>query len=495
MKILVFGLFAINAPHFETELEIMQRHLDDHDNLTFMACNAQLLCCEPNVQHNWLVCKMCVRKRNKGIELLSQPVTVLDFYDQIPANERQHIAQQRIAPATIAELRQLTVDKFDIGEGVLSSLVSHLRNPHPTLSEHTDLINRIYQSAYLAYRSLTHYLAAHQPDRVYIFNGRFATMRAAMRACQQANIPFFIHERGYSITHYALFDNHLPHSISHIEQRIRHAWQSPQPSQAEKTAIAQQFYHDRAGGKMQSWFSFVDQQQADLLPDNWDSNRRNMVLFNSSEDEFVAIGNEWRNHLYPDQLSGTRQIIADWLTYMQPATDHLYIRLHPNLRHVPPHLTAEWLALQSPFVTIIPPQSPISTYSLLRHAHCVLTFGSTVGIESAFWGKTSILLGQCFYKNLGSTYTPATHQQAMQLLANTQLPPLPVEGALQYAYYMNSFGTEFKYFEGSHIFDGKFKGKDIQPLRFLYRYRHLYKQSWVYKMFNWSGFKRLLQLK
>ena len=49
------------------------------------------------------------------------------------------------------------------------------------------------------------------------------------------------------------------------------------------------WFEDRAGGKVQSWRSFVKDQQADLLPAGWNDDENNVSIFVSSEDEFAAI--------------------------------------------------------------------------------------------------------------------------------------------------------------------------------------------------------------
>ena len=111
-------------------------------------------------------------------------------------------------------------------------------------------------------------------------------------------------------------------------------------------------------------------------------------------------------------------------------------------------------------VTVIPPDADIDSYALLKGVDNVVSFGSSVGIEASFWGKPSILLGPCFYRNLGGTYQPHDHQQAMNLLA-ARLDPLPADGALKYGYWFQTHGFAFKYFEADGLFEGKFKGQIV----------------------------------
>ena len=56
MRILVYTTYAVNTPHFETELEIIQRHLDENDEVTIVECNAELSCCDVNWSHDLSIC-------------------------------------------------------------------------------------------------------------------------------------------------------------------------------------------------------------------------------------------------------------------------------------------------------------------------------------------------------------------------------------------------------------------------------------------------------
>jgi hypothetical protein len=84
-----------------------------------------------------------------------------------------------------------------------------------------------------------------------------------------------------------------------------------------------------------------------------------------------------------------------------------------------------------------------------------------MGIEATYWRKPSVLAGRCFYRGLGGTYTPENHRQVIEFLKDSSLSPKPVEPALKYGHYQATKGKPFKYFEGTDIFEGRFKGEEI----------------------------------
>ena len=139
---------------------------------------------------------------------------------------------------------------------------------------------------------------------------------------------------------------------------------------------------------------------------------------------------------------------------------HCYLRMHPNLKGVDNKHTRELYDLRREFFEIIPPDDPVSTYALIKHADKVLTFGSTVGIEAVFWGTPSIHAGRSYYQDLEGTYNPGSHEELITML-KADLPPKDRTAALVYGYYFSTFGIPFKYFRATGVKSGQFKGQTI----------------------------------
>jgi len=112
-------------------------------------------------------------------------------------------------------------------------------------------------------------------------------------------------------------------------------------------------------------------------------------------------------------------------------------------------------------LTLIEPASPISTYTLLDRVDRVLTFGSTVGVEATFWGKVSILAGRSIYEHLDAVYLARDHDDVMQMLG-AEMSPKPIDEAVKYGFYMQTFGIPFKYWLASSFTEGTFKGKSLR---------------------------------
>ena len=449
MKIAILSPGRTVAPHFEAELEIAQQHLDQGDEVLFFSCRGQLSNCDFNIDRDPAICKNCTGRRDHGLELLDQSCASLE----INATDCPPFPKLE----SIEELIDWKVENFDIGYAVLSSIVSVVRDPEPDLAELHELKTRFIESALITWQQTQSFLQQHKPDRVYVYNGRFAAMRAVLRACQKHNVECFLHERGCDLHHYDLLENHLPHDIVGIEKVIRKLWADADPQTRESTAAS--WFEDRVSRVERSWVSFTKEQQEGLLPEGFDPDARNVSIFCSSDDEFVAIGDAWKNELYPNQVEAISNIASSMLT-ASPETK-LYLRVHPNLKNVDNARKRSMMALNHANLSVIPADSTIDTYALLGASDLIVTFGSSVGMEAVFWDRPSVLLGPCLYQNLGGPVRSHSHAETIELLCSDLQPSTDKTGALMYGHWFQARGYPYRYFKPKNLFEGTFKGVTV----------------------------------
>lgn len=450
LRIAIVSPSATLVPHFGTDLDIAQQHLDAGDSVEFFNCTGDLKNCDHNVDHSPAKCLACVGRREMGLELLTPCVKSHSFSESYSDHVRTDFE-------SVDDLTAYRIDNFDIGYAALSSIVSFCRDPEPDLTEHRETLNRFLISAWQTYEQTIDFLSKNEFDRVYLFNGRFAALRAVLRACQRLNVDCYIHERGCDRDHYDLFKNHLPHEFDAIEKAVNDRWEGAS-SNPDREKIAATWFHDRVNRVEKVWHSFVKNQEYGRLPADWDAGRKNVAIFCSSDDEFVAIGDACRNDVYPDQVTAMAQISGD-LHNTHPETQ-IYLRLHPNLTSVDNQRKHQMLSLDFPNLTVIEPDAVIDTYELIRSSDTIVSFGSTVGSEAVFWGKPSVLLGPCFYQNLGGVYRSHSHEETMQLLTQT-LEPQEKTGALKYGYWFQTRGHRHQYYRATALFEGQFKDQTL----------------------------------
>jgi hypothetical protein len=456
MNVLFYSTYHFNTETFGPYLEQIQEHLNNGDTVYFLGCDGELSSCQTNPHHSNLVCKTCISTRINAFNCLSGPVNKLTISSVLPFDQLN--AQiDHMDTSSIENFKNCQFESFDVGMAVMSSIVSIFRDPAPDLVQHSELVNKQWISSMWVYEAVKKSILEYNVDRVYVFNARFATLRACLRAAHHLEKDCFVLEESNDRNHYAVYENAMPHSISYVEQQIENYWTI---GGEDKEEIAMNYYRNRSLGKDSRFGHFTSHQDKGKLPEGWDENKKNIALFISSEDEFVSIGKEWENELYKNQVDGIVKISA---AFSEKKDVVFYVRVHPNLTGV----INDLYAITNKNVVIVPADSPVSTYNLMFHADKIITFGSSVGIEAAAFGKISILAGKTFYMNLGSTYNPKNHQELIALLEADDLPSKPIDGALKYAYYLIHFGKQYAYFKRKDTFQAFINGR-------------IYGPSWVY---------------
>jgi hypothetical protein len=139
-------------------------------------------------------------------------------------------------------------------------------------------------------------------------------------------------------------------------------------------------------------------------------------------------------------------------------------------------------------LTVIWPKDQVDSYSLLDACDKIITFGSTIGIEAAYWGKISILAGRAVYERLDCIYKPSNHEELITLI-KSDLKPLNNYSTLLYANREITHGIPFNNFKEKKMINGlsvgTFNGIYIKPsilLVFLFKISRL--PFYVIKLFK-----------
>lgn len=461
MKILFFNSHILWPSHYETELELIKNLSDEGHEIIQVYCNAQLPNCDLNPFMIPEKCDVCLVKHQNGLDLLDQKIRRIPI-PELSAEDKKKVSAIPTDFERLEELRSLKIGQFKIGLGIINSIVTINRDPAPSLSDYRPTLqNYIIGSAGIYYAFLKLF-ETERPDRVYAFSGRFAHTAAVFSACQEKGVDCYLHERGSNLERYSVTPNASITDLDFNKAAILKTWE--ETDEKTRNEIGANFYNGRRKGIIQNWYSFT-KEQVDRLPDNWDPGKRNILIIHSSDDELATAWHDAEAIIYADQISGIRAIAE---SFSQSDEFHFYLRIHPNFKNVSSPRKKELYALDYPCLTVIPAESTLSTYLLLDSCEKVISFGSTVGIEAAYWGKPSILASHSFYKGLGSTYELETHKELCKLIKD-QLMPLPTEGALKYGYYMETFGIPFRHYKSKDITGGYFLGKWIDAQTSLWK--------------------------
>jgi|GEM_PF-3846633 len=446
----------------------MEEHLEKECQVDLISCDGELAICDNNVGHQRWRCAACVLRREVGIGALRAPINkfgIRDF-DGEPIDTDAMLE----GIESIEQLKALRFHEFDLGYAVASSVITMTRNAKPEFEAHRPMVRKYVQSSARIYDAFLRYLNRQRPDRVYIFNGRFAHNRAVVRACQAHGTAFTTHELGWRPNQYSLFHDRLVHDINKTVEEVNLFWE--EAGDARET-IGAKWYQDRRSGDTNSHLNFIEKMNNGLIPEGLSEDKRLITAFTSSDDEFVSITPDWEEGLMPDQGKAIPQI----LKMLDPEQDILAVRIHPNTSD------SSWKRLQEalkdlPGMILIAPDAQFDSYTLLEASKMVISFGSTIGIEACFHGKPVILLKNCVYANLDVAYVPADQTALAGLLSNRSLPAKDREGALKYGYYFKSRGDDFRFFKSRNFIFGKFKGRNLLGHNLFHLFRPSVRRAW-----------------
>lgn len=456
MKVGFVQLLGVWPPHTAVDLELAEEHARNGDAVHLFACRGNLLSCDTNIDHDRRECRRCMARRARAWSVATARPDTTPFPVLTRAEKRKLLALP-YSFANSAELRNYKFETFDAGEAALSSIVSRYRNPFPDMAFDRNLVRRTLVSCVGVYLALRREIRTRGIDRMYVFNGRFANLRAALRACQAEGVDCHVHDRGFDRHHYSVFKNRMLSEIDPYRDDILRAWHAA-PADVRETTAAR-FYELRRRGVIPNWRSFIDGQRADTLPPGWNPDRRNVAVYITAEDEFVANGEDWINGIYPQGQAAAIARIGKDLQAREPSM-HLWVRIHPGLKGVENAFIRDMLRLHGGNISVIPADSEVDSYRLLEACEKALTFGSTIGIEAVYWGKPSVLAGPCYYRDLGGCVVPKTHEGVVEAVRAT-LPAPERLAALQFGYHEASVGEPYKVYQATTPFEGVYRGLDL----------------------------------
>ena len=445
-KTLLFAPFANWTLHFETDMELAQQSLDSEERLTIVYCDGTLPICEPNPNRVSLMCKMCMARRDNGFKWLNDKAIRYIPLDAsaIPEGDMDSIRQVVNSMKSVAEIRDYRLEGSDLGMSAISSTVSFFREPQLEWEKHGSVLQKNLHTALLVHYRLSRLLDSENYDKIILFNGRYSTFRPVLRLAQKRDIELLVHERGPDFKHYSLTKNTYPHDIHYIEDRIVRFSTDSTPDE-EKKRIGREWFLERQQHKTQNWKVFTEEQKEGFLPEELSQKSFKIAIFNSSEDEFVAI-EEWKNPYYETQNLGIEKILSEF----KSSDIHFFLRVHPNLGDIDNSQTKELERIGKKYdnLTLISADSKVSTYDLMNEVDLVITFGSTVGIEASFLNKPSIVMGRAPYLVLNTCIQPISHEAMVQIIKeykSGRVLPKTEKNSYLFGYYMKSYGLPYKY--------------------------------------------------
>lgn len=451
MSVLVYSPDGMVSPILYA---VAKRYLKDGCDVVVVECESSLNGCSYNLTGDRLVCSYCVKKKDKAKRIIGAAgLKILNIGDYVA----QQGARYDVALENFEDFRLYEYKYCDAGYSVISTVVNDLREyevKYYNKAQRKILKNILVSSRHYV-DAVEKIMAEINPEKVVIFNGRLVSTRPMLRFCQKNKITCEV----YEITPNGklnVYENTLPHDDLQFYLKAMDFWNASDESKIES---ARDFFERKRSGEAVGDYSYTARQRNSNY--SLDENgKKNIVIFNSSPDELIAIGDDYSRGLFNSQGEAVEFLCEN----LNPHEYNVILRIHPNLYGVNSNDMRRLLSLRGEYenLIVIEPQDPLSSYRLLESADKVITFGSTMGVEATYWGKTSILLNKAIWERLHIAHRPSNTAELLRLIADAPAP-LNISGSLIYAHYVINYGEEDDIFSWSLFEGSKLNGKSCEP--------------------------------
>lgn len=459
MKVLIIESIA-NKPHLETSGEIALNYKKKNYDVSFAWVGSELLW---NDWENPRILKLFNIKIENRVNLFKQILKKngINILDNKKFNKKEFIKFERVSKGLIKKnenLNNLKYKNIDIGVGIKSSLISYLKNSKIDISKHYKKILKLLISSIIIVERVLFLVAKYKPKLIITFNNRFFLSNPIIQIANQNKIKIIRHERGSSYQKYELYESDV-HNFSYIRKQIKKYWNDKKISISKKISIAKKYFWKKRNQKLigkDAGVSFTQYQKLKKIFCDIDYSKTIFVYFTSTEYE-------WTSHIGKfDQMKAFERLLL-LINEMENAL--LIIRVHPSASKYNAKYNDDvtWEKYKSNKVKVISSRNKTDSYALIEIADFVIVFSSNIIIESVFMEKASISLSNnTYYSDCKSIYYPKNNVALKKIFKNKTIKKINKIDCYKIAYYFETFGRKFKYYEPNNYYDGFFLGTKIE---------------------------------
>lgn len=420
-----------DSVNYSYEIDSIITDAKEHD-VSVLICDGHPDKCHSNTLGLRILCTECCKRTLSVLNDIPN-IKILKSKDYYDSNNSYPYFNY----SSVDEINTISYKGIEIGYGVSSYYISLTRNLNPKITLALKTILDKWLKVSMINTDIALNLITNKYDAVYVINGRYYDTKPFQDVAFSRGIHITLGESKKDINGNIVrmnFENSKVHSISGNCKAMEKFWDESNVPLNERIQIAESFFNKRAAAIATNDKVYAKGQTLGLLPDDWDETLTNIAIFNSSEDEVASIGDEWNKlKIFRTQLEGLKFIFEN----CKDKSIHFYIRIHPNLMNIKYkyHKDLYRFADIYPNVSVIPGNSPISSYTLMRACDRIVSFGSTMGVESAYAGKQVILMGSSFYYYLNINYVPSSKNDIIDFLKGKINFTPNHENTLKYSYY------------------------------------------------------------
>lgn len=411
-------------------------------SITFLSCDRQI----PSACNNGVYprlhpakCDVCATYASSYLATTGFPVR---YVSEFAREDDRRAASQRLSTLDPAAYETFEHDGARLGESVRHSVAHFLRLGGTPLDPESRAAYRVWiENAVFLHEAWKRMLEELAPDAIVMLNGLFMPERVLFDLARARGIPVTTIEVGMR-TETLVFRRNLP--TDYEDDEAWAAWKDVPLTEDEDAALSQLLRAREVGkGYSVNYWPKLEERRDEVCRElAIDPTRRTATLFPNIT---------WDSALFEKDIgyAGMLEWLLETIRFFERHPEwQLVVRAHPaevilegSLRDsVLKAIEREFPALP-PNVRVVPPWSPISSYTLMDLSDVGLVYASTTGLEMAVRGRPVFVLGKVHYRAKGFTHDPATPSEYLKSLEDVcarggRLDRASVELARRYAYFL-----------------------------------------------------------
>jgi len=489
---LVYIPSGIPSPELEILLAKCQEIINSKKNLNIIVCaGGDNYACSFNIYSQKNICFACKNRLKNGLKNLKGNYNLLET----PLITNETLKSIKVSNYKIKDKNDL-INKYykniDLGLASYSSYLNISRDLNLDGFFSSKSLEKILRCTIILINFFFNFLIKNNIHEIFIYNGRQNQNRPLFRIANILKIKVNILEHTIVFNNpknknVRDFENNLPNDISYFSKKINNHV-SVFSKRINKYNADKYFKLKQVGVVINDKASYVKAQKIDSFPSQWNFNKKNIVFFTSSDDEYAVLADKYKNQIYKNQADAIFKIINSF-TLKKNMDYHLWIRMHPNLSNVKWNFNSDLIKLENLHsnIHIIKPASEISSYKIISLSEKFITYNSTTALEAVYMNKPTILLGRTYFEKLGCFYIPKSHHHLTKLIFKNKLFPKKKGGVITFVSYWIESGIKQKFFAGNLIDGFRFNNRKISYSLFyklIYQYEK-FLQIYLYGLFNY----------
>ena len=404
-----------------------------------------------------LLMKLLKRKSAQNFvrEIITELYPKVEFLELANTGKPKRYFGYGFQKIHVEEVQRMFPENPGKGYAIGASLIDGTRRSISAANFNKKFINKLSESYDSLNKSATELLSKNKFDKVILFNGRRTHDQALINVCKNLDVDYLNYEVGGSDGNFDLYQ-HGTHDRTELQKRMKYSYKSNLNSGAKEHA--HEWFQRRRFRKDYVAAQYAAKQKTGTELNFKNSNSKKIGFYSSSTDELASVGAGWES-IFGEQEDSIALVAQ--LTSVRPDIEFV-LRTHPNMRNKSKKTKKQWnqFVASLPIDQHIDANSQLDSYALLDQLDGIIVHGSTVGVESTYWGKPVISLAPTFYDELGCVNFPKTIQELENWLDN--LPePNPQESALPYGFFIRTRGLNYRNYISDRGIFGTFKNFDV----------------------------------